>query len=251
METSAGVNYFIKKLPVVGSIVKIQRPDEIRINKIREIAKKNRAFQIIIEPKDMINGQWLMANGFKLSKSPYLPTKTLQLDLTLSDKKILGKLRKDARAAVRKTLHSELCTMDSRIEEFRNAWKKSVGLKRYVPPLAHLQALKKSFKKNSLFIMTADGSSGAIFLSADGMGYYWQAFTNAEGRKKLFQYKIVWEGILWAKKKGAKIFDFEGIFDERFPNKSWEGFTHFKKSFGGYEIEYPGCYTSWIFPRFI
>lgn len=48
---------------------------------------------------------------------------------------------------------------------------------------------------------------------------------------------------MWAKKRGCKIFDFEGIYDERFPNKSWLGFTHFKKSFGGYEVSYPGTYT--------
>ncbi len=75
------------------------------------------------------------------------------------------------------------------------------------------------------------------------MAYYWQAFTGTFGRKNQTQYKIVWEGVLWAKKKGVKVFDFEGIYDERFPNKSWRGFTHFKKSFGGYEVEYPGAFV--------
>lgn len=245
VETQAGINYFIKKLPVIGSIVKIQRPDEIRINKIRELSKKFRAFQIIIEPKTQLDANYLSSIGFRLSKSPYLPTKTLQLDLTQSEKKLSGHLKKDARRAVRQ--NRSIATNLSSPEEFRNLWKKAVGLKRYVPPLAHLKALKKSFKNNSLFITSSDGSSGAIFLLADGMGYYWQAFTNPEGRKKLYQYKIVWEGILWAKKKSAKIFDFEGIYDERFPNKSWSGFTHFKKSFGGYEISYPGTFTKTSF----
>jgi lipid II:glycine glycyltransferase (peptidoglycan interpeptide bridge formation enzyme) len=54
---------------------------------------------------------------------------------------------------------------------------------------------------------------------------------------------MVWYGILWGKKRGAKMFDFEGIYDSRFPNKSWLGFTHFKKSFGGKEVEYPGCFV--------
>ena len=91
--------------------------------------------------------------------------------------------------------------------------------------------------------MADDNSSGAIFLIGDKTAYYWQAFTNKEGRRALTQYKIVWEGILWAKAHGAKIFDFEGIYDERFPNKRWKGFSHFKKSFGGYEINYPGAFV--------
>jgi len=90
--------------------------------------------------------------------------------------------------------------------------------------------------------MKQDIEAGAIFLIGDEISYYWQAFSNNEGRKNFAQYRIVWEGILWAKKQGAKIFDFEGIYDERFPNKNWKGFTHFKKSFGGYEVEYPGAF---------
>jgi len=251
VERSAEVNYFIKKLPLVGSIIKIQRPEEIRIGKIRELAKRYRALQIIIEPKDMLNGQWLMANGFKSSKSPYLPTKTLQIDLTQTKEKILRAFAKDTKTALRKTKNIKTRKVD--LETFRNAWKKSVGLKRYIPPLSHLVALKKSFKKNCLFLSTglprqSGAAAGAIFLLADNMAYYWQAFTGKEGRKKLCQYKIVWEGILWAKKNGAKIFDFEGIYDERFPNKSWFGFSHFKKSFGGYELLYPGCFVKNMLP---
>ncbi|KKU22795.1 MAG: FemAB domain protein [Candidatus Woesebacteria bacterium GW2011_GWF1_46_13] len=129
---------------------------------------------------------------------------------------------------------------------FREGWKRAVKWKRYVPPFSHLLALKKLFKENSLFLVTPNYSSGTIFLIGDKIGYYWQAFTNKEGRKILAQYKIIWEGILWAKKMGARIFDFEGIYDERFPNKSWLGFTHFKKSFGGYEVAYPGTFVKWF-----
>jgi len=194
-----------------------------------------------------------------LSKSPFLPTKTIHLDLTQSKDKLLKQVKKDARYALRKTedLKTKKLKNIDEVEEFRNVWKKSVGLKRYVPSLSHLTALKKTFADNSLFLLASsnqtglprqsEASAGAIFLIGDKNSYYWQAFTSKEGRKSLSQYKIVWEGILWAKEKGAKIFDFEGIYDERFPNKSWLGFTHFKKSFGGSETEYPGTYTKFSF----
>ncbi|KKU22794.1 MAG: hypothetical protein UX34_C0021G0006 [Candidatus Woesebacteria bacterium GW2011_GWF1_46_13] len=55
VEKSGEINYFIKKLPLVGSIIKVQRPEEIRINKIRQLSKKYHAFQIIIEPKTEFN----------------------------------------------------------------------------------------------------------------------------------------------------------------------------------------------------
>ncbi len=56
------------------------------------------------------------------------------------------------------------------------------------------------------------------------------------------------DAILLAKKSGCKVFDFDGIYDERFPIKTWLGFTKFKKGFGGKEIEYPGCYISRALP---
>jgi len=248
VERLAETNYFIKKVPLLGSVLKLQRPEEIKINKIKDLVKSRRVFQLIIEPRSELDAIFLKSVGYKLSKSPYLPTKTLQLDLTKSEKNIFANLKKDARYAIRKKSELRIANYTDNIEEFRNAWKNSVGLKRHVPPLTHLSALKNSFKEDCAFFACFDGSNqqnkicgGAIFLKADKIAYYWQAFTNNEGRKRFAQYQIVWQGIGWAKKSGGRIFDFEGIFDERFPNKSWQGFSHFKKSFGGYEVTYPGC----------
>jgi lipid II:glycine glycyltransferase (peptidoglycan interpeptide bridge formation enzyme) len=246
VERPAEINYFIKKVPFLGSVLKLQRPEEIRIQKIRDLAKKHRAFQIIVEPKTDLDAKYLVSIGFKLSKSPYLPTKTLQLDLTKSERQLFTGLKKDAKAAIRKIDNSGLKFQEAKsTEQFRNEWKKAIGLKRYVPPLEHLEALKKSFGNGYVMYHSSDSPihDGTIFLLGVKLAYYWQAFTNKEGRKALIQYQIVWEGILWAKKNGAKIFDFEGIYDERFSNKSWLGFTHFKKSFGGVEIEYPGAFV--------
>lgn len=257
VERIAETNYFIKKFPIIGSVIKIQRPEELHNKSINQLANKYRTFQIIVEPKTELDAKYLTSLGYKLSKSPYLPSKTRQLDLTLPINRLISGMKKDTRRVIRNTQNEKHISYRispiSNIEEFRNAWKKAVGWKRYVPPLSHLVALKKSFKENCVFLSCFDESihrsvinTGAIFLMADGIGYYWQAFTSEEGRKNLAQYKIVWEAILWAKKKGTKIFDFEGIYDARFPDNSWLGFTHFKKSFGGYEIEYPGCFFKWF-----
>ena len=135
-------------------------------------------------------------------------------------------MKKDVKYALRKTEELKLQQIKD-VEKFRHAWKKAVGLKRHVPPRAHLKALKKTFGENSLFLATKDYATGAIFLVGDKIAldkvtssaldevassaYYWQAFSSKEGRKSQAQYKILWEGILWTKTRGAKIFDFEGI----------------------------------------
>jgi lipid II:glycine glycyltransferase (peptidoglycan interpeptide bridge formation enzyme) len=178
-----------------------------------------------------------------------LPSKTLLLDLTLNKEKLFDQLKKDARYPLRKSNQLSVISYQlNNIKKFRETWSKSVGLKRYIPKLENLLSLKKVFKDKSLFITDVNKNSGAIFLISDKTAYYWQAFTNKEGRKAFAQYKIVWEGILWAVDMGAKVFDFEGIYDERFPNKSWLGFSHFKKSFGGRVVEYPGAFVKLRFP---
>ena len=191
VERISEINYFIKKIPLVGSIIKIQRPEEIRINKIRELSKKYRAFQIIIEPKTEFDAKYLSSLGFRLSKSPYLPTKTLQLDLTKSREALWRNLEKDAKSAIlekigsepdfynyKKLIKSEAINvvktgknLQNTIGLFREGWKRAVKWKRYVPPFSHLLALKKLFEEDSLFLVTPNYSSGAIFLIGDKIGF--------------------------------------------------------------------------------
>lgn len=249
VERINNINYFVRTIPLLGNILKLQRPETVNFSDIEKLNRKYKFYKTIVEPKNNLQSDMLLENGYKLSKEIYLPSKTLELDLGKSIKSIFTSLKKDTRYSINKIRKINLNVLDNSdfdLETFRNCWKKSVGMKRYVPPLTNLKSLEKYFKKNVSFLLFTDYKkrvfSGAIFIISSSKAYYWQAFTNNNARKILLQYKIVWEGILWSKKMGAKIFDFEGIYDSRFPNKSWLGFTHFKKSFGGKEIEYPGCY---------
>lgn len=261
------INYFIKKIPLVGSILKVQRPEEIRMDTINNLCRKYSVFQTIIEPSLSAcvgsfedHRKLMLAYGFRLSKSPYLPSRTLQIDLTRSKESIFKLLKKDARYALRRgeAIPMRAYSSPSDVKIFREGWKNSVKFDRYVPTTDQLIKLKKSFPDNQSIFLASHNISGRIIGGAlfttslhersNYITYYWQAFTNAEGRTTLSQYSLLWYGILWAKKNGFKVFDFEGIYDPRFPNKKWLGFTHFKRSFGGYEVEYPGCYTKFRFP---
>lgn len=261
------INYFTRKIPILGSILKLQRPEQIDFGVIDKLCRKHGVFQVIIEP-NLTNRtrpfedchKFMLSHGFRLAKSTYLPSKTMQIDLTQSKESIFNNFKKDARAAIRKGSGIKIVEYSTpdEIKMFREAWKNSVKLSRFVPSLEQLIKLRKSFPHNkSLFLASHNivGSiiGGALFTtSSHGISnyitYYWQAFTNNEGRSTLSQYSLLWYGLLWAKKNGYKVFDFEGIYDPRFPNKSWLGFTHFKRSFGGYEVTYPGCYTKFRLP---
>jgi len=276
VEKVNGYYVYIRKIPLTPfSIIKVQRPKEIPFKKIDRLAQKHRALVVYLEPLTTSRKSQITEFGYRLHKSPFLPAKTIHLDLTQSEEKILAQMKKDARYEIRKAKKEAIQLIKVQdLERFHQAWRESVGWRRYVPSLKNLKALKKSFGKNAIFLtvesqtqntsevklsLTSEDTSevkgkrqkiiaGTVILIAGKTAYYYYAFSSKEGRRKSAQYLLVWEAIKLAKKRGCQIFDFEGIYDERFPIKSWKGFSHFKKSFGGKEIEYPGCFVRYCLP---
>ncbi len=253
VEGGEGEYIFIRKFPLIGSFIKVQRPEKINkvfLQKIENTAKKFRSVQIVIEPKSKKDKKLLLNYGYKQSKNPYLPSKTLELDLTISNQKLFSALHKNAKHSLHIT-ENLILSRNPDVKSFQQAWKNSIGYRRYVPSKHKLEYIMGCFASSALFLASHNNNliskntvtAGAIFLIADKKAYYWQAFANKEGRGQLAPYRLLWEGILWSKAMGAKAFDFEGIYDNRFPNKSWLGFSYFKGKFGGHKVVYPGAYT--------
>ena len=268
VERVNSVNYFIKKIPIIGSVLKVQRPNKIDTTSMNRIIEKYHCFQISVEPNLSTsvgsilknNHNLLLSHGFKLSRSPYLPTKTLQIDLTQSLANIHKKFKRNIRKgiAMGESFKTKVYSSPKELEIFQKAWKKSVEFSRHVPAVNDLLNLQKSFtNNNSLFLASHNISGniigGVIFTKVSHESvHYMYGFTSKEGRASLTHAALLYQGILWGKRNNCKIFDFEGIYDNRFPNKSWLGFTQFKKSFGGFEVTYPGCYIKYnpknVFP---
>ncbi|OGM28344.1 hypothetical protein A2962_00675 [Candidatus Woesebacteria bacterium RIFCSPLOWO2_01_FULL_39_61] len=249
IENESEVFSFIKPF-LTSSVLKIPRPEKLEVKVVQQIAQKYKSVQIIVEPKDEIQEKILKENKFKTAREISSITKTLHMDLTKSLNSISEEFAKDTPNYLKKAADLKVYSVNN-IEKFRQSWKESVPLFRHVPSTNSLSFLQESFGKKIIFLVTPDGSSGAIFLKGDESVHYWQAFSSRKGREDYAQYKILWSGISWAKNIGAKIFDFEGIYDERYPNKSWLGFTHFKKSFGGEEVYFPPSYTKILLPNLV
>jgi lipid II:glycine glycyltransferase (peptidoglycan interpeptide bridge formation enzyme) len=254
---------FIKKLPFLPfSFIKIQRPQTINFKKIKKIFFKHKTLIVKIEPdlflndgKNQIKDQkkFFENSGFKQDKHGLLPSKTTWINLKKDEEYLLKQIKKDARYCLKQALKNSIQIIKSKnLETFHQLLRQNCRLGRlFAYPLSHLKILKKTLKKDFLLFLAHDNFkkplSGAVILFSPEVAYYYLAATSKEGRKLLAQYLILWEAIKEAKKAGKEIFDLEGIYDERFPQKSWLGFSHFKKSFGGQEIEYPGCFTKLFF----
>ncbi len=244
---------FIRSLGILGAIAKIQRVDHpLSWNKINKVLKENKVWIVKLEPRTYN----LVPPRFHPDKWPLLATKTLRIDLTPPLQIIKARFKKDARYSLRKVQGFPQSGIPLRGTKFKvqknnfggfyELWKKSAKIKKlWIPPKKHFDSLVGAFGKDC-FCITIDNLAGALILIHDRIAYYYYAAALPEAKKLYLPYFVVLELIKKAKKLECKIWDWEGIYDERWPNKSWQGFTHFKKSFGGYEVSFPGSFTRWF-----
>jgi hypothetical protein len=204
IEQAGGIYYFIKKFPIIGSVLKVQRPELLDFKTIDRLCQKYRVFQVILEPElssDVGSAahKSIIEQGFKLSKNPYLPSKTLQIDLTKNITTVEKHFKKDARQAIRKGsgLIIKFYSSPSEIKKWREAWRTSVNLSRYVPSTDQLINLRESFPSDYSIFLASHNISGSIIggalftRSSHGIAYYWYGFTNNEGRTSLSQYSLL------------------------------------------------------------
>ncbi len=243
----------IRRLPLLPfSVMKCQRFDEaLDVQDLKNLKRKYWVIFSIWEPKSEEAKRFCIEQNWKLTKSFYVPSKTLVVDLGRDKERLFMDLSKDVRQELKKKDRLKITKIKLATSiEFKNFWKEwGKSGKGYVPRFRDLGLLKKNFG-NRIWILGAkfEGKwvAGTVILLSEEVAYYFFAWTNKTGREVGAQYKLVWKGILLAKKAGLRWWDFEGIDDGRFPKKSWRGFSLFKKKFGGEEVAYPGCYVKWF-----
>ena len=250
VEKTNGIYCYIQKMPIIGSFIKIQRPEKI-INEeaLRRLRKKYRPYQIVIEPNTNIQVNQYPKLGFKAMNSSFVPSKTIRINLLQSNKSLLKAMHYKTRYNIKHSLKNKslVIKQSKDIKAFSNLWhdtrKQRLFFLRSDKQIINLY---KSFKQdaNLLFAYYKKQLIAAVCLiSTKDTVYYMYAGSTTLGKKLFAPTLLVWESLLLGKKKGKKFFDFEGIYDERFPLDSWKGFSRFKKSFGGKEIEHPGAYS--------
>src|SRR5258708_4964550 len=149
---------FLKKIPIVGWFIKIQRPQNIfKYDDIKTLERRYNPFQISIEPAGTVNRQWLITNGFKLSQSPSLPTKTLQIDLDKSEDYLLKNLSQKTRYNIHLAKKRQVEIIESKnIEDFTDFWRQNFEKKRF--PILSQQ-------KNIIALNYAFGNDSKILIA--------------------------------------------------------------------------------------
>lgn len=255
-----GANFvFINKVPLLPfSVIKIQHPkNNIDLKKVDMVAKKYQAICSVLEPDfKSFDKNYYKKSGYFDSSLFLTHTATIQIDLKQSAKKLFASFSENARRNIKKAQKNNLVIKKvwskngSYQKEFEKFYELFVNLtkmkKFWIPAIDEYLKKIKSFEKDSILFFAFKKNSNqpiaAVWLAVVGdLAVYMNTGVTEEGYKNLANYLIVWECFKLAKKMGAKIFDFEGMYDPRFPHqkKSWANFSQFKKRFHGELIEYP------------
>lgn len=276
VENIDGVNIFIKKLPLLPAVMKLQRSDKLpQLNKLKLLMQKYHSHSISVEPNVIARSPKddVAISNLKSLTSPFLPTKTIFIDLLPDESEIFNKFSGAKRKAVRRAQNLGVEIFHSNnIEDFIKLKGSSAGFLGFLTTQT-LKPIWKTFAPNNAFILLAkiniahyssnsvlpnekllkissrsakqDSNNkfiaGVLILIWQNTAYYWMAATSNAGKQNFAPTLLIWESLKKAKKMNCTNFDFEGIYDERYEklNKEWLGFSKFKSGFGGKEIYFP------------
>ncbi|KKS98222.1 MAG: Methicillin resistance protein [Candidatus Gottesmanbacteria bacterium GW2011_GWA2_43_14] len=242
---------YLRKFPLIGSFAKCPRPDSpLLLTGLNDFLKKNRIYRFKISPHLSVNSVFykkekkkLQTSDFRINTDPYNPTTTIIVDLTRSEDAIFKSFSEAKRRAVRRALKNEIKVELSEDLKAFIAVRKSQFYPMGFLIAGEMKKLWQNFypeKADLLLAKTREGKTvaGILLLYHNSLAYYWYAAALPLGKKLFAPSLLVWEAVKRAKKRGAKVLDFEGVYDGRFPvaSESWRGFTKFKEGFSDKKV---------------
>lgn len=223
-----------------------------------ELGKKHKVTFVRVEPTNPSFIPILKQNGWKpVNYQQLQPEHTSIVDLSKPKEDIISNMSQPSRNILRNyhkkglSIHKSQNPADLQIFlKFIHETAQRTGIKPHSDEYFQKQA-DTLFPVNaaSLWYASFEGEpvAAAIFYQNEHTRYYAHAgaSSNRDFRKLNAPTAIVAESIVDAHDSGLKFFDLYGISPNNDPNHPWYGFTKFKKSFGGDDVEFSGA---WDFP---
>lgn len=217
------------------------------LDDLKTLAHEQKAFFIRIEPTFPLDPTY--AKELNLHKSHDIdPAHTWTIDLTQDESDISKAIEKNKlrhwRIHEKKGVSFRTTKDPDSITILSNLLNNLGKRNKFTPQdEAHLKnQLKSGFA--TLYVAEFDHQpiAAALVYDHDKVRYYAHAATDSAHRKLMAGTSLLVQIIVDAKKAGCKIFDFWGITTSNDPSHPWYGFTQYKKSFGGQQVDYAGTY---------
>lgn len=249
---------FIRNVPWLGSVIKIQHPSGLLpFARIDTVARRHAASFVVVEPHSTgYDERSFLKWGYRKSLLRYVHSATILLNLRRSETALWRGFSQNARRNIRRAEQTLDVSLTEKIDvqtiQECYALFKETGKRQHfwIPPFSEIEAKMLAFQKHSVILFAYEKGKrdpvACLWLAyLTDVAVYMQPGSTATGYACNANYLLVWKGIQWLKKKGIQAFDFESIYDPRYPreNTAWKGYTEFKQKFSGEVVQYP---PSWI-----
>lgn len=252
-----GARIFLRSIPLTGVFAKMQRPNHLPfLPKLVTELKRHHVRTIAVEPPETVDpseyGSYIrsLTLWFTVSRSHFLPTKTILVDTTPPEDTMFARFSQAKRRAVRRAEKNNVhVRVSSDIRDLIRIKSRSAGMFGGITTYG-VDRLSRILGETHFRILLAvhdppgkpeEIVGGVLVIFWNGTALYWIAGATRHGKKLSAPSLLVWEALRLAHKRKATLFDFLGVWDERLPkeNKAWLGFTKFKEGFGGTTRYYP------------
>lgn len=278
-----GTQIFVRKIGPIA-VAKIQRPSILHVEALDEIRRKYHTILMQIEPslrmkigqklvkfpqtydKQTDISQWMnkmKTAGLSKNVSPLAHSATSIIDISLSEKELLTKMKRVARYNIgitKRETNLKIHTIPIREFTQKNRedffevlaeWSKRKHVYGFEPKL--MNAVLSAFNAESwchFGEINGKLESTALMLKVGKVMIYYCAVSSEKGYANRVPTALLWESIVTGKKLDCEFLDFGGIYDPRYADtyKRWGGFTTFKEKFAPTPFLYPPSFrlrTGW------
>lgn len=203
----------------------------------------------------------LRKNKFVRSPLHILAENTWLLDISPSEEELLKGMEKNHRNLIKRCekegVRIEISTDPEAVEEFNRMHDVTVKRHNFHRfPDGYVRKEFKALSPEHAAVIKAylpDGTLDAvgIFMFYGNMSCYRHAASLMSNKYLPTSYAVQWAAIKEAKKRGCTIHNFWGIAPPGAPKTHpFLGITHFKKGFGGYELDLIPCHDIPVRPKY-
>ena len=186
------------------------------------------------------------------------PKRTIILDLSADEETLRSqmkpKCRYNIRLAARKGVTVRVATTPEEVRQWYKLYLVTSARDNFgIHSLDYYLRVWELFAAHGelqLFLAENDNQLlGGIFVALfAGQAIYLYGASGNEERHLMPNYALQWEAILWAKRQGARLYDFWGIPATDNVNEAMVGVYRFKRAWGGRLVQFLGGYESIYHP---
>jgi len=230
---------------------------EILFSHLKKFAKENKFDFIRCSPFWPLGMGWedkLKQYGFRPAPMHILAENTWILDLSKSEEELLMQMEKTHRYLIRRCekdgVRVEKSINETALEQFNNIHNETAKRhnfhrfsRDYIEKEFHAFSPREEAMIISGFLPDGRIDSSAIIIFFGTMAAYRHGASLNLDNKLSTSYLVQWEAIKEAKRRGLKWYNFWGVIPAKAgKNHPFYGITHFKKGFGGAQMDLVHCH---------